>query len=362
MSEIDSLFIYFCGITCYIVQMRTTAYIPKAPRYTGRLKSGTYILLTVFTLLTSTPGLYANSDAASSLKEPVPRAHKPKVALVLSGGSARGFAHIGVLSVLEEYNIPIDLIIGVSMGSIVGGYYDYGYSPAQIYNKAGQFDLFSIINIRPNGKGLFNGQKELEMFRKDVGNARIENLKIPLIIVATDLIDKKVFLFRKGPLAIAMRASSAIPGLFKPVKYRNHLLVDGGVLDDVPSDIAKSMGADIVIVSDVTVLDTLYNHGIRKSILTMVLNMVRHENRSFNIDYSNPSEGKILDASLRLLEKQYKKVTGSGKYDADFVIKPLKDQVKTFDFRKAKLAYELGRKATLAVINDIVERINSETE
>ncbi|NOY08765.1 MAG: hypothetical protein GXP33_07975 [Spirochaetes bacterium] len=342
--------------------MKINTYTLKAPRYAGKLKTGIYIMLIVFTLLTSTPGLYADSDTASSLKDPVLKAHKPKVVLVLSGGSARGIAHIGVLSVLEEYNIPIDLIIGVSMGSIVGGYYAYGYSPAQIYDKAGQFDLFSIINIRPNGKGLFNGQKEMEMFRKDVGDARIENLKIPLVIVATDLIGKKVFLFRKGPLAIAMRASSAIPGLFKPVKYKDHLLVDGGVLDDVPSDIAKSMGADIIIVSDVTVLDTLYNHGIRKSILTMVMDMVRHKNKSFNIDYSNPSEGKILDASLRLLEKQYKKVTGSGKYDADFVIKPLKNQVKTFDFRKAKLAYELGRKATLAVINDIAEKVNSETK
>ncbi len=339
-----------------------TGYTAKAPRYAERFGTGTYILLIVFILITSIYGLYADSNTASVLKKPVLKTHKPKVALVLSGGSARGIAHIGVLSVLKEYNIPIDLIIGVSMGSIVGGYYAYGYSPAQIYNKAGQFDLFSIINIRPNGKGLFNGRKELEMFRKDVDGARIEDLKIPLVIVATDLIGKKVFLFRKGPLAIAMRASSAIPGLFKPVKYKNHLLVDGGVLDDVPADIAKRMGADIIIVSDVTVLDTLYNHGIRKSILTMVLDMVRHENKSFNIDYSNPSEGKILDASLRLLEKQYKKVTGSGRYDGDFVIKPLKDQVKTFDFRKAKLAYELGRKATLAVINDIIDRINSENE
>lgn len=283
---------------------------------------------------------------------------KPSVVLVLSGGSARGFAHAGVLSVLKEYHIPIDLIIGVSMGSIIGGYYAYGYSPDEILAKANTFKLSSIINITSRGRGILNGDKELAIFKRDVDNAQIENLKIPLIIVATDLKGKKVFIFNKGPLALAMRASSAIPGIFKPVKYGKHLLVDGGVLDDIPVDIARKMGARTIIVSDVAALATLYDHGLRRSILELAIDLAnRKKTTSFNIDSDSPSGMEVFAASLRLLEKGYSKVTSPKIYSADIVIKPLGDDIHSFDFGKAEEAYIKGRNATLKVIDKIINEI-----
>jgi len=284
---------------------------------------------------------------------------KPSVVLVLSGGSARGFAHAGVLSVLRDYHIPIDLIIGVSMGSIMGGYYAYGYTPKQLLVKMKAFKLSSIINITSRGRGILNGDKEFAIFKRDVGNAKIEDLKIPLVIVATDLTEKKVFIFSEGPLALAMRASSAIPGIFEPVKYRGHLLVDGGVLDDIPVDIARKMGARTIIVSDVAALATLYSHGFRRSILELAIDLANRKRTSFNIDNNKPSGLEIFAASLRLLEKGYSRVTSPKIYTADIVIKPLNNDIHTFDFGKAEEAYIMGREATLKVIDKIIEKIHS---
>jgi len=190
---------------------------------TGKYQTKTLFFILIILLL-STVNLYSDlpdSHRPGNLERQNISPYKhPRVALVLSGGSARGFAHIGVISVLEEYHIPIDLIVGVSMGSIVGGYYAYGYTPREILDKSRKFKLSSIINITPGGKGILNGDKELALLKMDLDDARIENLEIPLVIVATDLTDKKVLLFDRGPLALAMRASSAIPGIFPPVYYR----------------------------------------------------------------------------------------------------------------------------------------------
>ena len=322
-----------------------------------------FVILLILTILFySLNFVYAeDSTSALDLKSGLSIHKKPSVVLVLSGGSARGFAHAGVLSVLDEYHVPIDLIIGVSMGSIIGGYYAFGYTPEEILAKANTFKLSSIINITSRGRGILNGDKELAIFRRDVGNAQIEDLKIPLIIVATDLTEKKVFIFNKGPLALAMRASSAIPGIFEPVKYGKHLLVDGGVLDDIPVDIAKKLGAGTIIVSDVAALATLYDHGLRRSILELAIDLANRKTRtSFNINSENPSGMEVFAASLRLLEKGYSRVTSPKIYKADIVIKPLGNSIHSFDFGKAEEAYNKGREASLKVIDKIVEKIQWE--
>ena len=215
-----------------------------------------------------------------------PESRTPKVGLALSGGGARGAAHIGVLKALEREGIPVDYIAGTSFGALVGGLYALGYSPEkieQIFSSQNWDDLFSDSpdrrlsplvqrkNFRYLGElrlrgfnveipaGLWGGQKLTELLNyytttKEILDAGFDfdRLRIPFRAVATDLLTGKPYVFRRGPMAEALRASIAIPMMFTPVEKENMLLVDGGLANNLPVDIVKEMGADIVIAVDVS--------------------------------------------------------------------------------------------------------------
>ncbi len=208
---------------------------------------------------------------------------KPKVALVLSGGGAKGIAHIPLLQALDSLGIVPDLVIGTSMGSIVGGLYSVGYSGDTIAAIAENADWsillggdislrdvtveeksefkrylvdFDIVEGKPKvSSGLLNDQKLREFITSlvypvyDVND--FDNLPIPYRAMTTDIVNGEELLLGEGSVALAMRASMSIPGIFQPVPYENTLLVDGGVLNNFPVDVAKQMGADIIIGSDV---------------------------------------------------------------------------------------------------------------
>jgi NTE family protein len=182
----------------------------------------------------------------------------PRVALVLGGGGARGFAHIGVIRVLEEARIPVELIVGTSVGSLVGAFYagpTNSYHLERIATELDRSDLFDF-SLAPAlfGTGLASGAR-LERFVRDrAGTATIEALRIPFAAVATDLATGEAVVLRSGDLARAVRASSAIPGVFEPVEIDGRLLVDGGVVQNLPVRVAREMGADVVIAVDVTSL------------------------------------------------------------------------------------------------------------
>ena len=208
---------------------------------------------------------------------------KPKVALVLSGGGAKGIAHIPTLQLLDSLGIVPDLIIGTSMGSIVGGLYAIGYSGdsiAAITKTTNWSALFgggvSLQNVGVEEKSEFNryllevnwrkGKPKLKSALINDQNLReflslltypaysindFDNLAIPYRAVATDIVNGNEVVLGKGSLSMALRASMSIPSIFRPVPYENTLLVDGGVLNNFPTDIAKNMGADIIIGSDV---------------------------------------------------------------------------------------------------------------
>jgi len=211
---------------------------------------------------------------------------RPKIGLVLSGGGARGFAHIGVLKVLEENNIPIDYIVGTSMGSIIGGLYAIGLTPEEIENsvqgiawdkvfkdfanrdyksyrrKQDDYDFFSMhrIGINDDGvhisPGLIEGQQiELALDRLAYPGFHIhdfDQLRIPFRAVATNIENGEPFIIKTGNLARAMRASMSIPGALPPITIDDTLLVDGGIANNVPIDVVRKMGADVVIVVDVS--------------------------------------------------------------------------------------------------------------
>ncbi len=177
-----------------------------------------------------------------------------KVGLVLSGGSAYGYAHIGVIEVLQENNIPIDIITGTSMGALVGGVYASGLSIEKMHEKLAKFSKRKIVDVNPlflsNG-GLIIGRKVSTLLHSMVGNKTIEECVIPFRAIASNIETGDKYVFESGNLVQAIRASISVPGVFKPVKIGSAVLVDGGLSDNMPVEDARNLGADIVISVDV---------------------------------------------------------------------------------------------------------------
>ncbi|MFA6594410.1 MAG: patatin-like phospholipase family protein [Candidatus Buchananbacteria bacterium] len=177
------------------------------------------------------------------------RRYKKTLGLALGSGGPRGLAHIGVIKTLLKHNIPIDYLSGSSIGSWVGAHYAL-YEDIEKLEEftAGkrQEKLFSFLEPSFKG-GIIRGDRSEKMLNDWLGGASFKDLKIPLRIVATDLITGQAIVFDHGNLAFASRASMAVPGIFKPVKFNKYLLVDGGISNPVPDDVAKQMGSDVVV-------------------------------------------------------------------------------------------------------------------
>lgn len=209
----------------------------------------------------------------------------PKIALVLSGGGARGAAHVGVLKVLEREHVPIDCIVGASFGAVVGGLYAIGYSASEIEQIMRHQEWDKLFSDKPDRKlaplterknsryqgqlsfrglspelptGLYGGQRLTEVFdsytteRMLAADYDFDRLPIPFRAVATNLLDGKAYVFKEGRMTEALRASIALPLIFTPVDKDGMLLVDGGLVDNLPTDIAREMGANIIIAVDVS--------------------------------------------------------------------------------------------------------------
>ena len=177
------------------------------------------------------------------------------VGLVLGCGSSRGWAHIGAIEALEEANIPIDLIVGCSIGSYVGAIYASGSikSLREFVLKMDGKKVFSYFDIVLPRSGLLDGTKKLkELFSIHTDAQNFSELKIPVMMVATDLDTGKKVVLKSGNILTALRASMSTPGLFAPAKVKTRWLVDGGLVDPVPVSVARAMGADIVIAVDLS--------------------------------------------------------------------------------------------------------------
>ncbi len=229
---------------------------------------------------------FSGQDAPPRCYFPHKFVHRPKICLALSGGGARGLAQIGVFQAFEENDIPIDFIVGVSMGSIVGGLYAAGYSPAQIHETLRKINWDQIVVDTPPRTNLFIGQKEardrtiiqirfkglapvipqsltagqrmysiltdLTMRAGYQSISDFDDLKIPFRALACDLISGQKIILREGDLAEAMRASATFPLLISPVHKDGMLLVDGGLINNLPVDEVNEFDVDLVIVVDTT--------------------------------------------------------------------------------------------------------------
>jgi NTE family protein len=205
---------------------------------------------------------------------PLVAAHAPvpRVALVLGGGAARGFAHVGVLRVLEQEKIPVDLIVGTSVGSLIGALYAEDRNSFEVEWTAFQLEKDDLLDY-----GVFNavmgmsfaaGDRLEQWLGSKIKVKNIEDLKIPFAAVATDLNWGSRVVIDKGSVARAVRASSAIPGVFPPVQHLGKILVDGGVSDNIPIGVAREKGADIVIAVDIS--ENIGNTDI-KNVVDVVL-------------------------------------------------------------------------------------------
>ncbi len=181
---------------------------------------------------------------------------RPKIGLALGGGGARGLAHIGVLEVLEREKVPIDVMAGTSMGGIITALYACGFSPEKMQEIALELadlrNLLRFLDLTPPERGIIRTDRIRAFLGELVGKDRkIEDLPIPIALTCVDLYTKKTVYLTKGNLVEACMATSAVPGLFPPVAIDNALLVDGGVLDNVPAKALRHLGAEYLICVDV---------------------------------------------------------------------------------------------------------------
>ncbi len=184
---------------------------------------------------------------------PLPAPVRPlRIALALGGGAARGFAHVGVIKALHARGIDPDIVVGTSVGSFVAALYAAGYSGAELQRVALQFEESSITDWSLPSRGLFKGEALQDFINRKVGERPIEKLPRKLAIVATDLGTGEIMVFERGNVGMAVRASSSVPGIFRPVAIGGHEYVDGGLVSPVPVRTARRLGADVVIAVDIT--------------------------------------------------------------------------------------------------------------
>lgn len=252
---------------------------------------------------------------------------RPRIGLALGGGAARGFAHIGVIQVLEEAGIPVDLVAGTSAGSLVAALYAAGRNGATLARLALAMDESAITDWAFPGRGLIRGEALARYVREQTGGRTIEQLPLPLGIVATDLDNGQAVLFQRGDVGAAVRASSAVPAIFQPVKIGAREYVDGGLVSPVPVRFARQMGAELVVA----------------------------------VDISSPPDGNSTSDPFKLLLQTFaimgRSINQFELKDADVVLRPRLVGVSSADFTARQRAIDAGREAALAALPALRQRL-----
>lgn len=251
--------------------------------------------------------------------EPVMVKIPPRIGLALGGGAARGFAHVGVIQILEEAGIRPDLVAGTSAGSLVASIYASGKTGSQLQRVAETMEEATIADwtLPLFNRGVLRGDALARYVNGQVGSRLIEDMQMPLGIVATDLHSGRDMLFQRGDTGTAVRASSAVPGVFQPVKISGRDYVDGGLVSPVPVRAARKMGAELVIA----------------------------------VDISSPPDGNLSNGTLDVLLQTFSIMSLSINTfelkDADVLVRPVLNGVASSDFSSRRRSIEAGRKAML---------------
>ena len=284
-------------------------------------------------LLFSASLLMAGCSSAPVIEQPptaLPK-HISKIGLALGGGAARGFAHVGVIQVLEENGIHPDLVVGTSAGSLVAALYASGKTGAQLQQIAETMEeaAFTDWTLPLFNRGMLRGEALARYVNTQVGGRLLEAMPMPLGVVATDLGTGQGVLFQRGDTGTAVRASSAVPAVFQPVKIGRQEYVDGGLVSPVPVHFARQMGANVVIA----------------------------------VDISSSPENNLSNDTLQILLQTFaimgKTINNYELRDAELVVKPALGSMKGGDFSSRKAAIDAGRTAMQAALPKLKALLSS---
>ncbi len=274
----------------------------------------------------------APQEIAPLEKTIAPKALKPKIALVLGGGAVRGFAHVGVIKVLEAQGIIPDMVVGTSAGSVVGALYAAGYSGFELQKIAFKLEEDSVGDWIVPDRGFIKGEALQAFINKAVQNKPIEKLRKPFAAITTDLQSGEMVVFSRGNTGQAVRASSSIPGVFQPVNINGRDYVDGGLTSPVPVRAARALGADVVIAVDIN---------------------------------AKPKSRKIeglTDILLQTFSIMGQAISGRELQEADVVIRPNTVTIGATDFAQKHEAILEGEKAAQAALPLIRQKIQQAAE
>ncbi len=271
------------------------------------------------------------SACASHVKPPPavePVVRPPiKIGLALGGGAARGFAHIGVIKVLEAQGIVPDIIVGTSAGSVVGALYAAGNGGFELQKLAMQMEGGQVSDWSLPDRGVLKGEALQDFVNRAVNQRPLEKLNRTFAAVATDLQNGEAVVFRTGNTGMAVRASSSVPGIFQPVSINGREYVDGGLVSPVPVRIARSLGADFVIAVDISARPQF---GKTQSTIDVLL-------QTFSIMGQSISRQELLEA--------------------DIVIRPNTPGIRATDFQDRHLAVMEGEKAVAAMLPELKAKL-----
>jgi NTE family protein len=275
-------------------------------------------------------GCATTAPGAPSATPVQPPSAKPvRIGLAPGGGAARGFAHVGVIAALEDAGFKPSLVVGTSAGSLVAALYASGQTPAQLQQTALTMEEVAITDwmLPIFGRGMFRGEALARYVNSLVAGRLMENMAMPLGIVATDLHSGQAMLFQRGDTGTAVRASSAVPAVFVPVKINGREYVDGGLVSPVPVRFARQMGADLVIA----------------------------------VDISAPPEANPADGTLQILLQTFaimgKSINQYELKDADVLVQPSQAGLRSADFSARQRAIDAGRAAMQAALPALRARL-----
>ncbi|HEX2769902.1 MAG TPA: patatin-like phospholipase family protein [Geobacteraceae bacterium] len=271
--------------------------------------------------------------ASTPQKQP-PTSGKPaKIAVVLGAGSAKGFAHIGVMKVLESQKVPIHMVVGTSAGSFVGSLYAYGYDAYALQKIALTLNRSDVAELTVPDNGFVKGERLRDYINMQLRNTVMEKLRIPFYAVATNIKNGEPTIFATGNTGMAVQASCAVPGIFQPANFSGTSYVDGGVVNPLAVDVARRYGADIVIAVDITSA------------------------------IGNAIPASTMETIMKSIEIMYNKISQIPISKADVVIKPQVGFVGAADFEHRNEAIMEGEKAAWSAmpqINAILARLRQE--
>ena len=303
----------------------------------NKAKALSAVVASVFLVACSSPPVVppvvSASDKPVSVAPASPQAsierRQARIGLALGGGAARGFAHVGVIQVLEEAGLHPHYVAGTSAGSLVAALYASGKSPQELRRVAETMEEAEITDwmLPILNRGALRGEALAKYVNTQVGGKSIEQMKIPLGIVATDLRNGEVVTFRRGNTGSAVRASSAVPAVFQPVRIGEREYVDGGLVAPVPVKQAREMGANFVIA----------------------------------VDISSDPEGSQTGDTFQILMQTFtimgKSINTLALREAEFVVRPPLSGVKSADFGARRRSIEAGRSAMLAMLPQLKTKI-----